>query len=461
MIASEQRFGIDGDVTLVTPGGRQLAVYGSVDRIDRTPDWPGRHRPQVRLPDDVQQHRPHAEPTSGGTLFQLPAYAPRRPACRCRSRRHPVRPVRAEYSFFARGQATSGSATSSTPRCGPQVGDGPAPHRVGRRGRMVPGHCDQAQYQIPHRLPVLRARLARHRRALRRMGAQAARPAPRPVVRGRRADVDDSDADATQAVDERRHCTTARPSGIAPVRTELERNLFVEAGAGAGKTSSLVDRIVELVRSGVEIGSVAAITFTEKAAADLRHRLRDALPRRRSRGDHDLFARESLRRRPRRRSTTPRSARCTPSPDACSTNSPWPPGCRPVSACSTSSRATSPSRSAGRICSIACSTIRIPSGGAIDGGVELVQLLRLRQFRAARDVPACRRRVPRELGPGRRPCRHIAATAVEPRHRPLLAADRRGARGRHRPTTTRQAGCVAELARVVRDTAVGERPRSP
>jgi len=58
---------------------------------------------------------------------------------------------------------------------------------------------------------------------------------------------------------------------------DLGANLFVEAGAGAGKTSSLVGRIVALVRSGVEIESIAAITFTEKAAAELRHRLRAEL----------------------------------------------------------------------------------------------------------------------------------------------------------------------------------------
>ena len=63
------------------------------------------------------------------------------------------------------------------------------------------------------------------------------------------------------------------------IRDELDRNLFVEAGAGAGKTSSLVGRIVELVRSDVAIGAIAAITFTEKAAADLRHRLRGELQR--------------------------------------------------------------------------------------------------------------------------------------------------------------------------------------
>ena len=63
-------------------------------------------------------------------------------------------------------------------------------------------------------------------------------------------------------------------------RTDLTSTLFVEAGAGAGKTSSLVDRVVNLVESGVDITAIAAITFTEKAAAELRVRLRDALSQR-------------------------------------------------------------------------------------------------------------------------------------------------------------------------------------
>ncbi len=61
--------------------------------------------------------------------------------------------------------------------------------------------------------------------------------------------------------------------------TDLGTNLFVEAGAGSGKTRSLVGRIVALVAGGVEIGTIAAITFTEKAAAELRHRLRTELER--------------------------------------------------------------------------------------------------------------------------------------------------------------------------------------
>jgi ATP-dependent helicase/nuclease subunit A len=58
------------------------------------------------------------------------------------------------------------------------------------------------------------------------------------------------------------------------IRRDLDATLFVEAGAGAGKTSALVARIANLVDAGVDITSIAAITFTEKAAAELRTRVR-------------------------------------------------------------------------------------------------------------------------------------------------------------------------------------------
>jgi ATP-dependent helicase/nuclease subunit A len=61
------------------------------------------------------------------------------------------------------------------------------------------------------------------------------------------------------------------------IRTDIGRTLFVEAGAGAGKTTALVGRILSLVDDGVPIDAIAAITFTEKAAAELRHRIRERL----------------------------------------------------------------------------------------------------------------------------------------------------------------------------------------
>ncbi len=71
------------------------------------------------------------------------------------------------------------------------------------------------------------------------------------------------------------------PPPDAPAReriaADVTTNLFVEAGAGAGKTTALVARIITLVDGGVPIDAIAAITFTEKAAAELRHRLRERL----------------------------------------------------------------------------------------------------------------------------------------------------------------------------------------
>jgi ATP-dependent exoDNAse (exonuclease V) beta subunit len=62
------------------------------------------------------------------------------------------------------------------------------------------------------------------------------------------------------------------------IRTRLDATVFVEAGAGTGKTQALVDRVVALIADdGVPVRAIAAITFTEKAAAELRDRIRAEL----------------------------------------------------------------------------------------------------------------------------------------------------------------------------------------
>jgi len=54
---------------------------------------------------------------------------------------------------------------------------------------------------------------------------------------------------------------------------ELGVTFLVEAGAGTGKTSILVERFVNCLRHGADLASIAAITFTDKAAGELRERV--------------------------------------------------------------------------------------------------------------------------------------------------------------------------------------------
>ena len=69
----------------------------------------------------------------------------------------------------------------------------------------------------------------------------------------------------------------------ARVRTELGTSFVISAGAGTGKTTLLVDRIVNIVLTGfLRLDQVAAVTFTENAATTLKLRLRDALERARA-----------------------------------------------------------------------------------------------------------------------------------------------------------------------------------
>lgn len=55
--------------------------------------------------------------------------------------------------------------------------------------------------------------------------------------------------------------------------TAIDRTLLLAAGAGSGKTSVLAGRVVSLLAAGVPPAAVAAISFTELSAAELRERI--------------------------------------------------------------------------------------------------------------------------------------------------------------------------------------------
>ena len=66
-------------------------------------------------------------------------------------------------------------------------------------------------------------------------------------------------------------------------RRDHDTSLVLEAGAGTGKTTLLVDRVEALVRSGrARLDQVAAVTFTENAATTMKLRLRERLERARA-----------------------------------------------------------------------------------------------------------------------------------------------------------------------------------
>ncbi|HYQ11459.1 MAG TPA: UvrD-helicase domain-containing protein [Gaiellaceae bacterium] len=67
---------------------------------------------------------------------------------------------------------------------------------------------------------------------------------------------------------------------------EAEGEVFVSAGAGTGKTAVLVERVVRAVCDrGLDVDSILVITYTRRAAGELRTRIRAAFA---ERGRHDL-----------------------------------------------------------------------------------------------------------------------------------------------------------------------------
>jgi ATP-dependent exoDNAse (exonuclease V) beta subunit len=62
------------------------------------------------------------------------------------------------------------------------------------------------------------------------------------------------------------------------IRRSLDETLVVEAAAGTGKTTELVARLINVLAEGRgRVETVAAVTFTDKAAGELKLRLRAGL----------------------------------------------------------------------------------------------------------------------------------------------------------------------------------------
>ncbi len=73
------------------------------------------------------------------------------------------------------------------------------------------------------------------------------------------------------------------------IRHDLDTTLIIEAAAGTGKTTELVNRIIAVIASGrARLATIVAVTFTEKAAGELKLRLREEIER--ARHDDKAFS---------------------------------------------------------------------------------------------------------------------------------------------------------------------------
>ena len=78
------------------------------------------------------------------------------------------------------------------------------------------------------------------------------------------------------------------------IRNDLDCTMVVEAAAGTGKTSELVQRIIAVLAEGkATVDQIIAVTFTEKAAGELKLRVRSELEKARSQSE-DLKRRSFL-----------------------------------------------------------------------------------------------------------------------------------------------------------------------
>jgi ATP-dependent helicase/nuclease subunit A len=312
-VASEWSFGDEPDpsndpkstdkpLEIALPGGKTIAVRGRVDRVDLAEDRPdaavvdyktGRAKTPRVLVREIGEGRhlqlpiyaravdallagnkgfPAKTRTVLGRLdfvrFGTPAQAlledgagpelvpadaggtpvPGKPSL-------PLQEVVAEHLAHALRRLESG-VLPPVPRNCPQTGGMPCPAQV------VCGALDASLERIlppepqPLFVPPPREPSEKKEKPSQEVTYTAARPVPDPP----------SFEEAKAAHD----------AGLERAR-DVGRDVVVSAGAGSGKTTALVDRYVAALRAGARPSEILCITFTRKATAEMRSRVRERI----------------------------------------------------------------------------------------------------------------------------------------------------------------------------------------
>ncbi|MDN6626228.1 MAG: UvrD-helicase domain-containing protein, partial [Pisciglobus halotolerans] len=58
---------------------------------------------------------------------------------------------------------------------------------------------------------------------------------------------------------------------------ETDRNLLVSASAGSVKTTVLVERVIEKIKSGINVDELLIVTYTDAAAREMKERIQVVL----------------------------------------------------------------------------------------------------------------------------------------------------------------------------------------
>ena len=77
------------------------------------------------------------------------------------------------------------------------------------------------------------------------------------------------------------------------IQNDIESSIFIDAGAGAGKTTSIVGRVLNQIKNGIEPKRIVIITFTNKATEEILSRINDRVYKA-AREEKNLKAKELL-----------------------------------------------------------------------------------------------------------------------------------------------------------------------